>query len=879
MRRLLRRAWRAAAALVGRRRLDAEDDEEFAFHLAMEQRRLEAGGLSPAEARRQAAVGFGASQQFREESRDLRGTGPLIEAVRDVRLGFRALRRQPLPSALLLLTLSLGIGGSAAIVGVVEGVLLSPLPYAEPDRLMTLWERDAATGEPNEVPPGLFLDWRERSRSFASLTAMEPYGLDWTSPEGPVYLPTWLVYEHFFDTFGVRPLLGRTPRPDEHAAGRDAIVVLGYDLWQRRFGGDPAVVGRIEMIDGKPHQIVGVMPRGFAQPSDAVVWAPKVLAGWERQARRRGGYYRVFGRLAPGVTEAVARAEMETISGQLSAEFPGAGIAGLTIEPLADRILGPARRPLWLLLGAVIAVFAIVLANAASLELARAISRTREFAVRGALGASRGRLTRQRLAESLALATVATALGFGVAWLVTAALRATVPAEFPRAETLAADSRVLILSAAGSLLAAIAIGVAPTLLAARESFAGGAGTRVTGNGKTVVRLQGALVVTQVALGLALLVGASLLARSFAAVLTSDRGFEADRVAVVSVQSWDRYPTPAARIEFARQVVDRLALVPGVRAAGISTSIPLMETIGSEHVSFRIDGQPIEGEAPFVQYAAVSPGFFAALAIPLRAGRMFDPAQGPGTAPTAVVNEAFARRYFPGTNPIGARLRLGPAREARDPPPVEIIGVVGDVRRQSLAERAVPWVYFSHAQSGSGANAFLAAGSGSGTALLAAARQAVWSVDPAMPLHLETTMARLVGDSVRDRRFVLFIVGGFAAVALILAAAGLHALMTFLTRAETREIGLRVALGAGRRDVIALILRRGVVLVGLGMLIGTALAAATARALTGLLYGVGPADPATIVLAPTALGLAALLACWLPARKAARADPMEALRTD
>jgi predicted permease len=883
----LRKLVRRARALLGRRALDRELDEELRGHIEMQVAQLSAEGMDPAEARRRALLDFGGLERFREEARDARGVRPLQDFARDLRLGARALRRRPGFTAVVVLTLGVGVGGGAAIFGAVDGILLTPLPYPEPDRLLTLWQHDRKAGPARkEVTPADFLDWRERSTSFAPLTAMEPFGLDWQSAAGPVYLPTWLVYEGFFEAFGTQPLLGRTFRPEEHAPGRGDVVVLGHGVWRSRFGGAPEVVGRVLPLDGRPHLVLGVMPQGFAMPSDDVVWAPKVPAGWERTSRS-SHFYPVFGRLRPGVSAAQAQAELNAIAAQIARDHPQSGAEwGVTAVPLPEQVVGGVRRALLLLLGAVGFLLAVVTANVASLQLARAAGRDREFAVRGALGASPGRVARQLLAENLLLAAGGAGLGFALAQLSLRAARAWAPLHLPRATELKADGEVLLFAAAVSLVTALATGIPPLLAARRARLQASLaqGGRAATRSRRLARTQSTLVAVQLCLSLVLLIAAGLLVRSFASVLSQPRGFRTDGVAVLIVQSWGYYPQPADRAAFVREVTERLARQPQVHAAGMTSAIPLLETIGAEQAPVTIVGAPAlpAGESPpLVQFTVATAGLFRALGIPLLRGRLFEERDHDKALPVALVSESFARAHWPHQDPIGQRLALGGSARGRQPAPVprEVIGVVGDVRRYALHESARPSVYLPHSQLPTGANAFVVWGEGRTSDLMRQVRQVVWQVNPTVPVYREASMGELVGASVRDRRFLLALLGGFAALALGLATVGVFALMSYVTMERTREFGVRMALGAARGQVVVLVLKQGLGLAAVGVGLGLAGAVGVTRLLSGSLHGVTPLDPATFAGGAGLLLATALLASWYPAWRAARVDPAGALKDE
>jgi putative ABC transport system permease protein len=807
------------------------------------------------------------------------------DLARDLRHGLRALVRRPGFMAIVVLTVGIGGGGSAAIFGAIDGILLTPLPYQEPGRLLTVWQHDRTSGDRQEVAPGNFLDWRERNGAFEYLTAMEPFGLDWQSTEGPVYLPTWLVYEDFFEVFGTAPLLGRGFRRDEHQPGRGDVVVLGYALWKARFAGAQDIVGRTLVLDKRPHTVVGVMPEGFAVASDDIVWVPKVLAGWEKD-NRTSNFYSVFGRLQVGMTPQQANADLNTIAAQLARDYPRTNTAiGVTVVPLADQIVGAVRGVLWLLLGAVALVLAVITASVATMQLARAASRGREFAVRAALGAGPGRVARQLLAENFILAACSTALGFAVARFALDSVRVLAPADFPRVTELRADIDVLLFCAALTTLAVIITGIVPALLAGRRQLQTTLtqGTQALAGSRFIARAQSVLVTLQICISLVLLVGAGLLMRSFVSVVGENRGFRTDDVATVTIQAWDYYREPSERVRFAREVMERLALLPNVKAAGMTSSVPLMETIGAEQAPVAVEGAPpapAGASLPLVNYSVVAGRFFEALAIPLRNGRLFTARDDLGTPPVVAVNETFVRQFFPMADPIGRRIILGgPLRGQNGPTTREIVGIVGDVRRLALHEPPRPSIYVPHAQQPVGANAFIVWGGGSPAAVLRQIKSTIWEVNPTLPIYRETTMADLVGMSVRERRFVMTLLSSFAVMALALAGAGMFGLMSYVTGQRTREFGVRLALGSERFQLLAFVMQHGVVLVIAGTLLGLVGAITLTRWMGSMLYSVTPLDPITFIFASVVLASTTILASLYPAWRAASTDPIRALRQD
>jgi putative ABC transport system permease protein len=863
------------------RALERDMDDEMRFHVDMEAADLVNRGVARDEARRRALLTFGGVERFKDEGRDARGVGPLEDFIRDVRFGTRSLRRRPGFAAVVVLTLAIGIGGTTAIFGAVHGVLLAPLPYREPDRIITVWTNDRVEGEEQQdVSPANFLDWRARQRSFATFTSARPYSMDYLGPDGPEHLGTWLVTEGFFETFGVRPLLGRTFMPEEYTAGRDHVVVLGEDIWRSRFAADLRIIGRQLTLDSIPRTIVGVMPRSFRFPPDREVWQPMVFE--ERETKlRRATYLTVAGRLGPSATLPAARADLGAVAAQLAREYPRTNTGvGVTLVPLPEQTVGHVRSALLVLMGAVAMVLLIACGNVAGLLLARAVQREREVAVRVALGAGRGRILRQLGAESLVLALVGGLAGLVVAFGGLSAIRALGPDSLPRLDELAIGPSVLAFALATTLGAAVVFGIAPAVhtapLDVRDKLATGS-ARSGGAGRPRRRLQNAFVVVQFALALVLLVGAGLLVRSFVSLLRVERGFDPHNVLAVTVQSWGYYPTPDRRAGFVREATTRLAALPGVGAAGVTSSLPFAPAIGANEAGLEIEGQPVAspGEAQSVRTAAVTSGYFDALRIPLRRGRLFAATDAGNAAPVAIVSEALARRYWPNGNALGQRVKLSSGA----PVMRTIVGVVADVRHGGLQEAPRPTVYVPHAQSPTGANAFVIRTAGDPLAALAQVRAEFRSINPSMPLASTTTLESLLDDSLRERRFHLALLGAFAVVALLLAALGVYGVMSYATSERTHEIGVRMALGARGADVLGMVMRQGATLAAAGALGGLLGAAAVTRLLRGMLFGVTPLDPLAYVGAGALLLGAAALACYLPARRAARLDPVRALRAE
>ena len=861
---------------LGRR--DAELDEELSAHIEMETAKHVRAGMPEAEAREKALREFGGVARYRDETRDTHGIRAIEDFMQDVRIGVRGLLRQRTFASVAILTLAIGIGGTTAVFGAVYGSLLAPLPYRDAGRVMTLWQSDTKAGTTrNEVSVPNFLDWRERSRSFGHMALAEPYSLDYIGPDGPEVFDNALVTEGFFEALGAKPLLGRTFIPEEFVPGKGNVVVLSETLWRNRFGADSSIINRTLILDGAPMVVVGIMPREVDVPWGMPVWAPKTFRPDELQART-SAYYSVVARLRDGVSVEAAQQDLSSVAAELARAYPATNATtGASVVPVADALLGSARGGLYILLGAMGFVLLIACVNVASLQLAQAVRRRRELATRATLGAGSGRLARQLFAECLVLALIGGTLGLVVAYGGLAGIRAIAPADLPRVEDLQLQPIVLAFAFGVTVLTSLAFGLAPVLEARRlhlsEAIASG-GRTVSGT-RARRRVQGALIVAEVALALVLMVGAGLLVRSLRSLVTIDRGFEPANVLVTTVQAWSHYRTPAERIGFVREAVDRLGALPGVEAVGMSSSLPLSDPIGAEMAALSIEGHPpVDGKPPVAHMEAVTPGYFDALRIPLRAGRMLTTADRDSTAPVVLVNEAFVRRFWPNENPIGKRIGSGFQRVQAVR---EVVGVVADVRHEGLDQSAEPSVFAPHSQAPTGAINLTLRTAGDPGALEKPVRAVLASMKGSMPVSAVTTLDDLFDTSLRDRRFQLALLGAFSVVALVLSAIGIYGVLSHATGERTQEIGVRVAIGATSGQVLMMVVRQGAVLAAAGIAIGLVGAFALTRLLRGMLFEVTPFDPATFVTALLVLFAAAIVACWVPARRAASVDPVRALR--
>jgi putative ABC transport system permease protein len=802
--------------------------------------------------------------------------------LHDLRLGLRAMRRQPGFAAAAVAALALGIGGSTAMFSVVDAVLLRPLPYPDPERIVEIAATAPERGlDATPLSHQRFTALAERSRSFTSIGATTRDTVDLTGVAEPVQLAAARISSGLLEVLGVRPLAGRNFLPDEDRPGGRPVVLLSHRLWRQRFGADPGLVGGEISLDGAPATVVGVMPPGFAFPDAAIdVWIPRVAepSFLSAGAVERGStYLTVVARLKPGATRQRAQAELDLLArADPRSDWLDAGFGYLAV-PLTERIVHDVRPTLLILLGAVGCVLLIACANVAGLLLARAVGRRREMAIRAALGASRRRLVRQLLTESVLLATLGAACGLALATLGLNLLVAAAPDGLPRAAEIGIDGRVLAATALLALATGVLFGLAPALRTAKveldEVLRESGRTAGGGAGRRHRRLGGVLVVAELALSVVLLVTAGLLLRSFLGLRAVEIGFDPGRLLVARIDlPPSRDPAPADVRRFYRRLEEELAALPGAIAVGGAETLPLG---GSDpQTLLAVEGRPLPplGEREVVSFNTVSPGYFRALGIPVVAGRAFT-AQDDETAPIrVVVDQSFARRTFPDQPAVGRRVLLG-----RSTTGFEIIGVVGDVRHARLDAAPAGSFYLSANQRTVPGMAMVVRTAAAPLALGAAVRQRVLAIDPDQPVARLETMDDVVARSIADRRFTLMLLGGFAAVALVLAALGLYAVLAYWVGRRTGEIGLRMALGARGRDVVMLVVGRSLLLTLIGLAIGLAAAAAATRLVSTFLFGVTATDPLTFAGIAALLTLIAALASVLPARRASRVDPLVALR--
>ena len=875
--------------------VEQDVEEEISFHLDQRTRELMAEGMSPSAAREEALRVFGDAGRVRRECQEIgrrreRGRRRLeafSELRQDATFALRQLRKAPGFTLVAVLTLALGIGATAAIFSILYAVVLRPLPFPHPERLVHLWAVDQGE-DARSISPGNFLELRRSARSFEHLSASP--GLDasfnLTGDGEPERIVGSRVSAGHFATFGVRPALGRTFSAPEDEPGRNQVAVLSHQLWRGRFGANPEVVGRSILLNGLPHAVIGVMPAAFdLQAKGTELWVPLAL-GADEEANYGHSYLRVLGRLKPGVSPAEAGAELVAIAKRLEEISPESNKSkGLRVEPYVDRLLGGWRKRLLVLLGAVGCVLLIACVNVANLLLARGAARSREMAVRAALGAGQGRIVRQLLTESLVLGLAGAVAGVGVAFLGLRFLVAIGPPGVPRLDQAAIDGTVLACTMALGLAASVLFGLVPALRTARPDLQSmiKEGGRSLGTGAPRDRVRSALLAAEVALALVLLAGAGLLIQSAVRLDQVETGFDSRGVltAQLALPGAD-YPEVPRALATVERVIAELEGLPGVESAAATSILPLSGWNTSS--TTEIEGHPRErGEELDGSTRTVSRGYFRTMGIPLLRGRDFTAADREGAPRVVIVNETLARIGWPGEDPIGKRLSYYTDDED-EPVWHEVVAVAGDIRQTGLNVEVRPELYIALAQSGSNrwggdqsvsvALAVKTAGDPAGQT--SAVRQAVRSVDPRLPIFAVATMEEIRRESVATTRFNMLLLTALGLIGLVLAAVGIYGVIAYFVSQRTQEIGLRMALGATQGRVLAMVVLQALRPVLVGLVVGVAGAAVATRLLSSLLFGVTATDPPTFAGVVLVLFSAALLASYLPAQRAARVDPTRAL---
>jgi putative ABC transport system permease protein len=883
MRRMLSRIWGA----VRRREVETEIEEEVRGHMEMLAARFVAQGMTPAEAGYAARRQFGGVTQMKEHLREGRALPPLDVLVQDARHAFRQLRTARGFGAAAALTLALGIGASTAVFAVLDAVVLRPLPFAEPDRLMAFRSIDRrGTPHPTSLSYPTFFDFRAQNRVFERLVSYRDSRFTLTDSQPALQVAGEIVSWDLFQVLGVRPELGRGFQPDEEKPGRDAVV-LSHRLWQTRFNGDPGIVGRAIRMNGVLFTVTGVAPAGFQFPIDAPeseLWTTladdaRVSDFTPLLAQRGARVLNAIGRLKPGVTAAQARAQMDQVAAALAVQYPddNKNVAKTSVMPEQERLGGRGHDPLWTLFGAVGLVMLIACANVANLLVARSTERAREFTLRSAMGASRAALARQLLLESLALGLVGTVGGI---MLAVGALRAILPLAgdvLPRIAQARIDGRVLAFTAAAAILTSVLFSVAPLIQVVRADLASGIRESALNIARGRHRLRSALVVGQIVLGLVLLVGAEMLMTSFLQLARRDPGFQPAHLLTFGVGIPPLHHA-AEEVAFGDRMIERLRAIPGVRA--VATGAPLPLEGEQMTVSFDIEGRSVPPpERPRANIAIVTPGYFGVMGIPLLRGRDFTERDDTSAPRALVVNEAFARKYFPGEEAVGKRILSGATNGKEGSRMREIVGVVGNARQEALGAEPEPIYYFPYKQLSWFIGTVVMRTEMPPLRVESAARAALGELDRRVPMYHVRTGEEMASAAVAQPRFLMVLMASFAGIALLLTVIGLYGVLSYDVARRRREIGVRIALGAGRGKVLGLVFREAMRLVAAGLVLGIAGAAGAARLLESVAFGM-PVDQAAIVAGASGLMiLTSIAAAYVPAARAARVDPMQTLRSE
>jgi putative ABC transport system permease protein len=800
--------------------------------------------------------------------------------VNDIRYAIRNLIKRPAFTFIAAITLALGIGANTAIFSSVYALLLKPLPFPELNRVVAVWDSYPSRGVTrNEVAMANYVDWRSQNQSFEQLALYSWWTTNLTGIDPPERLQGFRVTANFLDTLGVKPLMGRNFTEEENQPGKGAVAILTHALWQRRFGGDPNILGKTITLSGVVCTVIGVMPETFRYPANAEVYAPMPMSPQVVGNRQFNSYY-VVGRLKPGASVQSAQADIDNITVRLEQQYPQTNTGSrATVFPIVADTVRKYEMGLWMGMASVAFVLLIACANVANLMLARASGRQREIALRAALGASRWRIVRQLLTESSIVALIGGALGILIAVWGIDALRAANPgdaAKFaPGWQQLGINFTVLVFTVALSLLSGLLFGLAPALEVSKPNLndALKEGSRQSSGGTH--RLRSSLVVLEVALSLVLLVGAGLFFRSFVTLFKTDPGFNPDNVMTMSLMlSPAKYKDEPQTAAFYADLVQRVKATPGVASAAAVNHLPLGGSNSSE--AFLVEGvpEPPPGQENIGRYRVCTPDYFATLQIPILRGRAFTEQDKAGAPPVVIVNETLARKYWPGQEAVGKRIRFqAPLDRA---PWMEVVGMIKDVKHELTLE-VTPEFYLPHAQDGWRGMVVVARTTGDPASLAGSLRQNVWAIDKDQPVAEVRTMVEVRSISVGLQQFNSWMIGIFALVALLLASIGIYGVMAFAVAQRTREIGIRMALGARRTDVLRMVVLNGMKLAVIGLAIGLVASWLLTRFISSLLYGVQPTDPLTFMAVSACLLLAALLACYLPARRATKVDPLEALR--
>jgi len=872
---------------------EAEITEELSQDLDDRYERLILDGLAKEEAYRRVLSELSQSDRWTSDLRrvesahhkiiagDHSRANLLSDLWQDLRYASRVLLKTPGFTAVAVIALALGIGANSAIFSVINSVLLRPLPYKDPDRLTMIWEEASKNGYPQDTPTAAnFADWRDQNQSFEGMAAIADQSFNLTGAGDPEKLEGRRVSYNLFALLGVDPQLGRTFTAEEDQAGANRVVLLSHMLWQRRFASNPDIVGKSLTLNNGSYTVVGVMPPQFQFPTpEDELWVPIAFDSREAANRHRH-YLEVLGRLKPGVTTDGAQADMTTIAVRLQQQHPDSNTdIGAVITPLQDQVVGDIKPALMILLGAVGLVLLIACANVANLLLARAAVRQKEIAVRVALGASRFRLVRQFLTESVLLGTLAGIVGLALSLVGLFFLRAFIPPNIAQAKVTSIDLRVLGFTLLISILTGLIFGLAPATQAAKfnlnETLKEGG--RDASSGSNSNRVRGLLVIAEVAVSLVLLIGAGLLINSFRRLRNTDPGFRADNLLTMKIVLPEpKYQEHKQRSAFYSDVINRIESLPGVKSAAVTTNLPLYRQGNSTGIMIEGRPEPPPGQDIIITTRIVSPKFFETMGIQLLKGRPLSDEDKTNTPGVVVISETMAQRYWPGEDAVGKR--IFPGRPERPEDWLQIVGVVNDVRQFQLDVEPKPQMYLTYKQAGFFAPRDLVVKTDVDPASMASTvRRTVWEIDKDQPVSNISTMNEILAESIARQRFIMLLLGIFAAVAMLLAAVGIYGVMSYSVAQRRSEIGIRMALGAQKLDVLKLAVGQGLKLVCIGVVLGLAGAFALTRLMSSLLFGITATDPSTFIGISALLIAVALIASYVPARRATKVDPLTVLR--
>jgi putative ABC transport system permease protein len=867
-------------SLFRRDHVEQDLSEELGYHLEQKTQEYLASGLTIDEARCKVQREFGGLELSKENCRDARRVGYIQDLLQDLGFGLRMLRNSPAFALVAILTLALGIGANTAIFSVVHGVLLKPLPFPKQDQLMTLWEKNDGGGRSNTSWAN-FMDWNRLNHSFTGIAAVSFWSPTFVGAHDAETLVGFRASSTLFDLMGVKLERGRNFLPAEDVRGNNFVVILSYGFWQRTFGGDPGIVGKSVQLGTRAYTVVGVLPADFPsvlsfdprKPAD--VYTPLAYDETLPYACRDCRHLRAFARLKDGVTSAQAEAEMNQISANLVREYPTAySAAGVTLLPLKDYLVGDVKTALWILLGSVGFVLLIACVNVANLLLAWAARRQREVALRAALGAGRIRMIRQFLTESLLLSLLGGGLGLFLAWGGVALLQQVRLANLPRLQNVRIDAWTFAFTFGISLVTGLAFGLLPAFRASKLDL--NEALKESGKssaGKERRRLRSALVFADVALALLLLTGAGLMMKSFVRLLEVNPGFDPSHTLTLTLSLWGPKSADAPAIAFFDEVLQRVQALPGVESAGIVSQLPLGGNMDMYGVHVEGKSLPNPEEDPSADRYSITPGYLRAMRIPLLRGREFDQRDVATSSTVAIVNESMAHQFWPGKDPIGKRFRMGDTKG----PWKTVVGVVGDVLHKGLDAPHTIQVYLPNTQFTDSMVILAVRTSNDPSSIAEAVRGEIVALDPQVPISEVATMDDVVSSSVANQRFGAFLFFLFGAVALVLTAVGIYGVISYGVAQRTHEIGIRLALGAGRREVLELIIGESMRPALLGAAVGLCAAFGLTRLLTRLLYSVKPTDPPVFAAVLLLMIGVALLASYIPARRATRVDPTVALR--